>query len=93
MVNTQYKMITDKMNIHHLVAVVGGSMGGCQALQWAVSYPDFMDKVVSIEATPKLSTYDLLWMHTYIEAGKNDTAYPLSIKFAQACKCRIGCYR
>lgn len=75
MVNTQYKMLTEKMNIHHLIAVVGGSMGGCQALQWAVSYPNFMDKVVSIEGTPKLSTYDLLWMNTYIEAVKSDTAY------------------
>jgi homoserine O-acetyltransferase len=54
---------------------VGGSMGACQALQWAVSYPDFMDKVVSIEGTPKLSAYDLLWMNTYKEAVKSDTAY------------------
>src|SRR6478736_2198304 len=93
-VNTQYKMLTEKLNILHLVAIVGGSMGGLQALQWAISYPDFMDKVVSIEGTPKLSTYDLLWMHTYIEAVKSDTAYhggnytvnpasPLSIHLTQ----------
>ena len=75
MVNTQYKMLTEKLNIHHLSAVVGGSMGGCQALQWAVSYPVFMDKIVAIDATPKLSTYDLLWTDTYIEAVKSDTAY------------------
>ena len=56
MVNTQHKMLTENLNIHHLAAVVGGSMGGCQALQWAVSYPDFMDKVVSIEGTPKFSS-------------------------------------
>ena len=74
-VNTQYKVLSETLNIHHLAAVVGGSMGGLQALQWAVSYPDFMDKVVSIDATPKLSTYDLLWMNTYIEAVKYDTAY------------------
>lgn len=75
MVNTQHKMLTENLNLHHLAAVVGGSMGGCQALQWAVSYPDFMDKVVSIEGTPKFSTYDLLWTNTYIESVKNDTAY------------------
>jgi homoserine O-acetyltransferase len=75
MVNTQYKMLTGKLNIHHLAAVVGGSMAACQALQWAVSYPDFMDKVVAIEGTPKLTTYDLLWMNTYKEAVKSDTAY------------------
>jgi homoserine O-acetyltransferase/O-succinyltransferase len=75
MVNTQYKMLSENLNIHHLAAVVGGSMGGCQALQWAVSYSAFMDKVVSIEGTPKFSTYDLLWTNTYIESVKNDTAY------------------
>ena len=94
MVNTQYKMLVEKMNIHHLTAIIGGSMGGLQALQWAVSYPDFMDKVVSIEGTPKISTYDLLWMQTYIEAVKTDTAYhsgnykmnpvsPLSVQLTQ----------
>ena len=75
MVNTQYKMLVEKLNIHHVAAVVGGSMGGMQALQWAVSYPDFMDKVVSIEGTPKFSTYDLLWTNAYIESVKNDTSY------------------
>ena len=75
MVNTQYKMLAEHLNIHHLAAVMGGSLGGLQAMQWAVSYPGFMDKIVAIEATPKLSTYDLLWMHTYIEAVKTDTAY------------------
>jgi homoserine O-acetyltransferase len=75
MVNTQYKMLTEKLNIQHLSAIVGSSMGGLQALQWAVSYPDFMDKVVAIEATPRLSAYDLLWMQTYTEAVKSDTAY------------------
>ncbi len=75
MVNTQHKMLVENLNIHHLAAVVGGSMGGCQALQWAVSYLDFMDKVVSIEGTPKFSAYDLLWTNAYIDAVKNDTAY------------------
>ncbi|MCW3125804.1 MAG: Homoserine O-acetyltransferase [Bacteroidetes bacterium] len=75
MVNTQYKMLTEKLDIHHLAAVVGGSMGGCQALQWAVSYPDFMDKIVAIDATPRLTAYDLLWTSTYIDAVKSDTAY------------------
>lgn len=75
MVNTQYKMLTEKLNIHHLAAVVGGSMGGLQVLQWAVSYPEFMDKCVSIEGSPKFSAYDLLWTNTYIETVTQDTAY------------------
>jgi homoserine O-acetyltransferase/O-succinyltransferase len=75
MVSSQHKMLVENLNIHHLAAVVGGSMGGMQALEWAVSYPDFMDKCVSIEGTPKFSSYDLLWTNAYIGAVKNDTAY------------------
>ncbi len=75
MVNTQYRMLIEKLDIHHLAAVVGGSMGGLQALQWAVSYPEFMDKCVSIEGSPKFSAYDLLWTNTYIETVIHDTAY------------------
>lgn len=75
MVKSQYRMLTQHLNIQHLAAIVGGSMGGFQALQWAVSYPGFMDKVVAINTTPKISTADLLWMNLYIKTVTSDTAY------------------
>lgn len=60
MVNSQYKMLTEKLQINHLYAVMGVSMGGMQTLQWTVSYPNFMDRAVSIVGTPKQSFNDLL---------------------------------
>ena len=39
MVEAQKKLI-DHLGIEKLLAVVGGSMGGMQVLQWMVSYPD-----------------------------------------------------
>ncbi|TAH19333.1 MAG: alpha/beta fold hydrolase [Cytophagales bacterium] len=60
MVNSQYKMLTEKLQINHLYAVIGTSMGGMQTLQWTVSYPNFMDKAISIVGTPKQSFNDLL---------------------------------
>lgn len=39
MVNAQ-KLLIDYLRIPALYAVAGGSMGGMQMLQWAVSYPD-----------------------------------------------------
>lgn len=50
MVNAQ-KLLVDHLGISQLYAVVGGSMGGMQALQWTVSYPDAMKKAVVIAAT------------------------------------------
>lgn len=75
MVASQYRLLTEKLNIHHLAAVVGVSMGGMQAFQWAVSYPDFMDKIIPIVGTPQLSTYDLLLWNGLLESMKRDTAY------------------
>lgn len=50
MVNAQ-KMFIDALGITRLFAVAGGSMGGMQALQWAVSYPDKVRKVIAIATT------------------------------------------
>ena len=66
MVNSQYRLLTEELGIHHLVAVAGISMGGMQAFEWAVSYPGFMDKVVAIVASPKLTSYDLLLWSTQL---------------------------
>jgi len=48
MVNAEYRMVTECLNIRRLVAVTGTSMGGIAALQWAVSYPDFMAAVIPL---------------------------------------------
>ena len=34
------KMLIDHLGIERLLAVAGGSMGGMQALEWAVAYPE-----------------------------------------------------
>jgi len=47
MVNVQ-KMLLDHLDIDKLFAVVGGSFGGMQVLQWCVSYPDMVRLAVPI---------------------------------------------
>lgn len=48
MVRAQEWLITKHLGIEKLFAVVGASMGGMQALQWATAYPDKMHSVVAI---------------------------------------------
>lgn len=48
MVQAEHRMLTECLGLSHLVAVSGTSMGGIESMQWAVSYPDFMDAVIPI---------------------------------------------
>ena len=48
MVNAQHQLLTRQLGIVRLHAVVGASMGGMQALQWAVSHPGLMRAVVAM---------------------------------------------
>ncbi|MDK2974601.1 MAG: homoserine O-acetyltransferase/O-succinyltransferase [Methanofollis sp.] len=50
MVNAQKRLI-DRLGIGMLYAVAGGSMGGMQALQWTVSFPDRVKKAIVIAAS------------------------------------------
>ena len=47
MVNVQ-KALVDHLGITRLKAVVGGSMGGMQAIEWALQYPDLVDSIILI---------------------------------------------
>lgn len=48
------KRLVDSFGINQLAAVIGGSMGGMQVLQWMVSYPSMMKKAIPI-ATAAMS--------------------------------------
>jgi len=52
-------MLLDHLKIDKLFSVIGGSMGGMQALQWAVSYPERVNTVVAIAATWRHSAQNI----------------------------------
>jgi homoserine O-acetyltransferase len=52
-VNAVHQMLVEQLGIRHLKAVIGFSMGAQQAFQWAVSYPDYMDRIVATSGTAK----------------------------------------
>ena len=52
-VDAAYNLLTEELGIPHLLAVVGYSMGGQQAYQWAVSYPDYMDGIVVLSGNAR----------------------------------------
>lgn len=52
-------MLSDRLGIKVWHAIVGGSMGGMQALQWSVDYPNRLKRCVVIASTPKLSAQNI----------------------------------
>ena len=54
MVHAQHRLLTEELGLSRLCAVVGASMGGMQALQWAVSHPAFSAACVAM--TPMART-------------------------------------
>lgn len=45
---TVQKMLVDHLDIKQLFAVIGGSMGGMQVLQWCITYPDMVRMAIPI---------------------------------------------
>ena len=53
------KRLLDDLGVRKLRTVIGGSIGGQQALEWAVEYPGFVEKVVPVAATGALGPQGL----------------------------------
>ena len=60
------KLLIEYLSVEKLFAVVGGSMGGMQALQWIVAFPDFSKKAIIIAATAQHTVQTI----AFNEAGR-----------------------
>ena len=68
MVEAQHRLLVEHLILARLHAVIGISMGGMQAFEWAVRYPTFVEVVISIMGSPQLASFDqLLWTTTLSE--------------------------
>ena len=71
MVRAQRYLI-DYLGIEKMLSVVGGSMGGMQAMEWAINYPDRLDSAVPIATTSQLSPQSIAFDWVGREAIKYD---------------------
>jgi homoserine O-acetyltransferase len=70
-----HQMLTEQLHVKHLRAVIGFSMGAQQAFQWAVSYPDFMDRIVATSGTAKTYGHGIVRLEGEISALTADAAF------------------
>ena len=74
MVRAQKRLI-DHLGIKKLLAVIGGSMGGMQVLEWAIQYPDAVQSAVAIATTAQLSSQSIAFDWVGREAIKYDPVW------------------
>jgi homoserine O-acetyltransferase len=58
---TAQRALLDVLGVHSLLAVSGGSLGGMQAIEWAVRYPDLVESLIPVAATPRLAPIGVAW--------------------------------
>jgi homoserine O-acetyltransferase len=70
-----HRLLTEALQIEHLYAVIGFSMGAQQAFQWAVSHPDFVDRVVATAGSAKTYGHGLVRLEGQIAALTADSNF------------------
>jgi homoserine O-acetyltransferase/O-succinyltransferase len=76
MVEAQYRLLTDGLDIKHARLVMGTSMGGMHTWLWGESHPDFMDALMPLASLPtQISGRNRAWRRIIIDAIRNDPAW------------------
>jgi homoserine O-acetyltransferase/O-succinyltransferase len=66
------KALIDSLGIKKLKAVVGLSMGGLQAYEWAQSYPDSVERIIPVVATVTAEPFLIAWMDLWAQPIRLD---------------------
>ena len=74
MIKAQRQLLS-RLGIHHLRAIIGGSMGGMQALQFAVDYPGFADDIIPLATTYATRAWVIAFNKVAIEAIRRDPRF------------------
>jgi homoserine O-acetyltransferase len=76
MVDLQHRLVTETLGIKRLHAILGVSMGGMNAWQWAEEYPHAVGGIMPVVAFPaKISGRNLLWRRMAVKAIESDPTW------------------
>jgi homoserine O-acetyltransferase len=74
-VEAVHRLLTEELKVTHVRAIVGFSMGAEQAFQWAVSYPNFTDRIVATSGTAKCYPHGVVRLEGQIAAITADPVF------------------
>ncbi|WP_434657030.1 homoserine O-acetyltransferase MetX [Sulfurimonas sp. NW9] len=66
------RILFDRLDIHRVHAIIGGSMGGMQALQFAIHYPNFANKIIAMATTHATQPWAIAFNKVAQESILND---------------------
>ncbi len=69
------KWLVDQLGVKKLLAVIGGSLGGMQVLQWSISYPDLVLGAIPIAATARMSPQAIAFNEVARQAIMSDPSW------------------
>ena len=69
------RLLARRLGVERLAAVVGGSLGGMQALQWAIDYPRQLGAAVIIAAAARLTALNIAFNDIARQAIRSDPHY------------------
>jgi homoserine O-acetyltransferase len=73
MVDVQYRLVTEGLDVNHLRLVMGTSMGGMHTWLWGERYPDFMDALMPLASLPtQISGRNRVWRRIATDAIRSD---------------------
>jgi len=73
MVQAQYLLLTQGLDVNHARLVMGTSMGGMQTWLWGELHPKFMDALMPLASLPtQISGRNRVWRRLVVDAIRND---------------------
>ncbi|HSO07556.1 MAG TPA: homoserine O-acetyltransferase, partial [Pelomicrobium sp.] len=67
--------LADRLGIERFAAILGGSLGGMQALQWSIDFPQRVRHVIAIAAAPKLTAQNIAFNDVARQAILTDPGF------------------
>jgi homoserine O-acetyltransferase/O-succinyltransferase len=68
-------LLADGLGIDRWALVLGGSMGGMRALEWAIMYPPRLDRLLVLASTPYATGDQIAWCAAQLAAIRGDQNY------------------
>jgi homoserine O-acetyltransferase len=82
--------LADRLGIGRFAAVMGGSLGAMQALQWTLSYPERVGHAIAVAGAPKLSAQNIAFNEVARQAITTDEEFHGGDYYGHAVVPRIG---